>query len=518
MTERTEGWLLAAGAVLVAILAIGLRAWAIGTTPMWLDEAYSAYAAAHDFRFLWQVVPAYETHPPFYYSLLRLWTQLFGDGLFAERALGLAAGLLTLPVMVWTATAIAIWLGWELRRRRLLAFVTLALAAFSIPLVEMTREVRPYPLMILVYAVATRALVALLARRAAGKPLKGVAFTTYLVAEALLLWLHNLGPFWAAALGLAGLVALSASKPKPSDRAWFFAGQAAVFIVYLPALAILTDQAPTWVHSTWLVFSWAAPLAHLPVLYAVPGWQGLAAVMLLLLGGAALAMAARGRRLLAMLLLLGVVPTALSILVSATVAPVFISRTLTPVAVPTLLLAAIGAVAWARRPGWVGAGAAMILVANLLAVDLQARAGPPMQDWYRTLDWLAQRHRDGDLILAYPNEGALPLERALQDRGLHWRVRPVPATMPAPDEPGGWHPTGSRGVISLPKARLEAIARSPQVARVPRVWLLRLGAPTYDPGDMFLTALRRDRRETAQFVEGPIDIRRLEQPHPVGSR
>lgn len=510
MTERAERALLLAGALLVALLAVGLRAWAIGRTPMWLDEAYSAYAAAHDFRFLWQVVPAYETHPPFYYSLLRIWTLAFGDGLLAERALGLAAGLLTLPVMVWNAAAIGSLLGWEPRRCRLLAFVTLVLAGFSIPLVEMTREVRPYPLMILVYAVATRALLALLARRRNERVLPSPAFAAYLVAETLLLWLHNLGPFWAAALGLAGLVALTASRVSGPDRGWFVAGQMAVLIVYLPALLILIDQAPTWVKSTWLVFSTGALTAHLPVLYAVPGWQGVAALILFLLGLAALIGAGRGRRLLGILLLLAIVPTALSILVSATVAPVFISRTLTPVAVPTILLAAVGGVAFAGRLGWVGAGATMILAANLLAVDLQARAGPPMQDWYRALDWLAARHRAGDLILAYPNEGALPLDRALGDRGLRWPVVPVPSAVPALHQPGGWHPTGSRGVVSLPQSRLAGIARAPEIMRVPTVWLLRLGPETYDPGDGFLKALRRDRRETARYLDGPIDLRRLD--------
>ncbi len=79
-----------------AIAGAALRAWHITGDPLWLDEAYSAYAAGKGFRFLWHVVPLYETHPPFYYTLLRLWTLGFGDGLMALRALGLLCGIATL--------------------------------------------------------------------------------------------------------------------------------------------------------------------------------------------------------------------------------------------------------------------------------------------------------------------------------------------------------------------------------------------------------------------------------------
>ncbi|QJU56624.1 hypothetical protein HL653_01445 [Sphingomonas sp. AP4-R1] len=509
MKEAQEARLLVAGGLLLAILGAVVRLWHVSVTPMWLDEAYSAYAAGKSFGFLWVVVPRYETHPPFYYTLLKLWTLVFGDGLVAERALGLAAGLIAPFVIAWSAGAAAEGLGWEPRRQRLAAFVAFALAALAIPLVEMSREVRPYPVMILVYALAVRALIGIARVRSEGRRLAGPAFGVYLLCLEWMLWLHNLGPLWAAALGLACLAAFLASRARPADGGWFVAGHMAVALFYLPALDILLDQAPTWVKSTWLTFGLGGLSDHLPVLYAVPGWQGLAAVVLLILAVAVLAREVRGRRLLAMLLVLAIVPTALSILLSMTVAPVFITRTLTPVAVPWLVLLALGAAGARDKAAWIGAGAALMLVLNMLAVDGQQRAAGPFQNWYGAVAWLQQRHAPDDLILAYPNEGALPLERALKDKGLDWRVIAVPRPVPAFDA-DGWHPTGSRGVISLPRPHLEAIARAPEIAQVRRVWLLRLGNTTYDPGDMFLNALRRDRRITGRFVAGPIDIIGLE--------
>lgn len=503
MSERRAIWSLAA---VLAFLGAGLRLWHIASTPFWLDEAYSAFAAGHDFAYLWHVVPRYETHPPFYYALLHVWEFAFGDGLIALRAPGLLAALATPPCLAWAAWAAGRMLGWEAQARRRLAFVAFAFACLAISPVEMAREVRPYPLMILVYALAARALIGIAIRRNEGGPLAGRDFAAYLLLVELMLWLHNLGPLWAIALGLAFLVAVSARRPTIADLAWIAAGHLLAGLLYLPALLILADQAPTWIASTWVRFAIDDVMwLRLGVLYAVPGWQSLAAGALAVLGLAALRKARQGARLAAMLLLLALVPTILSIALTLAVAPVFITRTLTPVAVPSLLLLAIGAVAWRRPIGWVGLGAALMLGGNMLAVDLQARAAGPPQDWYGTVAWLRQRFRPGDQIFAYPNEGALPMARALRDKGLDWPIRSIPSDMPAFDG-GGWHPTGSRGVVSLPRARLQAIAREPATRAVPTIWLLRLGAETYDPGDMFLDELRHGRHVVRRWVDGPIDI------------
>ena len=92
---RSFGLLLA----LSAVIGLAVRLWNIGGEPLWLDEAYSAYAADHDWAFLLHVVPRYETHPPFYYSLLHLWVQAFGNGLISLRLPGLLAGIAAPPMV-----------------------------------------------------------------------------------------------------------------------------------------------------------------------------------------------------------------------------------------------------------------------------------------------------------------------------------------------------------------------------------------------------------------------------------
>ena len=481
--------------------------------PMWLDEAYSAYAADHSFAFLWHVVPLYESHPPFYYSLLHLWVLAFGNSVAALRLLGWFAGIATLPVMALVADQAGRWIDWAAENRSRLRLAAIGLASVSLALVEMTREIRPYPLMILCYAAAIGLIVRLACRACQQRPIAGGALAAYLILLETLLWLHNLGPLYGLALTLALAIALPLRALGRSDWLWLIAGHLLVAAAYVPGLLILRQQAATWTVHTWLQFhlDWGL-VDHLMTLYGAPGWVGLASLLLSALAVATLVQAQNGVRLAAMLLVLALLPPLLAILLSITVAPIFITRIFTAVAVPAMLLLAIGASAPGRYR-MLGIGAAVLLGASMLTAGVQARLGPPMQDWYRTVDWLAAHFRRGDKVFAYPNEGKLPLFYALRDKGLSLPIRAIPTDVPALEIRHGTHPTGTRGVSSLPPAELHAIAEEPGTRAVPTIWLLRLGAKTYDPGDVFLRELHRGRYVVRAWQDGPIDIVGLRQ-HP----
>lgn len=495
----------AIAATLIGVIALAARGWGIWAEPMWLDEGYSAYAASKGWAFLWQVVPRYETHPPFYYSLLRAWTLIAGDGLVAHRMLGLVCGLATLPVVALAAWRLARLAG---ANPAPVTLAALALTAVSPMLVEMTREIRPYPPMILVYASATLGLLAIAERRAAGLPLAGRAFTGYLACAALMLWLHNLGPLYAAALGLALLCVARVGTMRRADWLWLVGGHLLVLAIWSPALFILLDQAPMWVKATWLKWSTVDLWRRATVVFAGPrDDMRIAALVLALLGGAVLLAARGGWRLLAALLLLGGLPLAVSLIVSATIAPIFIIRTMTPLAVPAILLMACGA-HWHRwRFGWLIPVAALAwITVEQARMDLAARERPK-RDWYRTMEWLAPRFRPGDMVFAYPNEGALPFDRAARDYGLTMPSRPIPTEIPSLNPPpGSWYVSGSRGVPSLDRPHLRAIAEEPATRAVPTIWLLRLGPWAYDKGDVFLEELSKGRVEVGRFKDGAIDI------------
>jgi len=503
MRDRRTIWMAAA---LLAAIGVGLRTWKLTGDPMWLDEAYSAYAADHGFSFLWRVVPLYESHPPFYYMLLRLWVLPFGDGLASLRLFGWMFGVATLPALWLVAASAGRWIGWEADQRRRLQLAVIALASLSLALVEMTREIRPYPQMILLYTVEIGFILRLARRAEQGRPIFGRSLAGYLLLLEILVWLHNLGALYGLALTLALTFALPLRQLARRDWAALVVGHAIVGLLYVPCLMILRSQAAVWTQHTWLQFSldWGL-IDHLMTLYGVPGWIGLGSLVLAGIAIAALYRAPHGTRLTAMLLTLTLLPPIMAILLSLTIAPVFVTRIMTATAAPAILLLGIGASAPGRYriPG---VGAAVLIGASMLAADIQARMGPPMQDWYRTVDWLAAHVRPGDQIFAYPNEGKLPLHYALRDQGLNYPIRAIPRDVPALEDRHGTHPTGTRGVSSLPRPELQAIAEEPATKAVPTIWLLRLGAKTYDPGDMFLEELHRGRYIVRSWQDGPIDV------------
>ncbi len=490
-------------APLLMALALVLRAWHTTSEPLWLDEGYSLYAAEQGWHFLWHTVPRYETHPPFYYSLLRLWIGVAGSSVGGLRAFGILATVIAVGMTMLAAREAGRYARLEAWGATAVILAAGLLAALSPAIHAMAREVRPYPLMILTYSVAIWALLRLGRAAQEGERLPRRVLVAFFIAQAAMLWLHNLGVFYGAALTL-GLALVVVRRDLPR-RDWIAlaVGHVVVALLYLPALAILVDQAPTWVSATWLKFSWDELPQRLQTVYASPVeitvWISVAALVLAL---AALLGDRRRARIAAALVVLALLPVILSVIVSATIAPVFIPRIMTALAVPAILVLAFAPAA--PRKFWLlGVAVVPMLALQYLIWDLRDLASPPRQDWYGTADWLAARLEPGDEIWTYPNEGALPLQYALRDRGIAATVRPIPTPVPSIDV-GGWYPTGSRGVVSLPRGRLRAIAASG--GKIPTIWLLRLGANAYDVGDVFLHELWRDRRWVGRWESGPIDL------------
>ena len=494
---------------IVIAAALWFRVGGLTANPFWLDEAYSAYAADKGFGFIFNVLPSYETHPPFYSAILSAWTDIVGNSLTGFRSLGLLAGVALLP-LCWLA-------GREIARAVkfdpcLCALAALALLAVSPPSVYITQLVRPYALMALAYLFGIWCVFGLARHyREAGR-LDRKCWLGYLISLALLIWLHNLGALYAAGLGLSLLILIGPLRLIREQPHAFFIGHFTVALVVLPAFLILLDQAPTWQKSTWLRFHWDGIDQALYTIYGLSGFG--AFVIAALIIGSAIFKAAKGERPTWLALLaLAFVPMLFSLLITLTIAPVFLSRTLAPLSIALILLVGAGAAA----PSLFSRAAfgALMLLTTIQMVALQRQ--PPTENWYGAAAWLKARVAPGDMIYAYPNEGALPFSYALRDKGITLPIRSIPGPVPAND-PTGFHPTGSRGVASLPQYRLETIAADAQSQKIRTIWLLRLGASTYDRGGGFLKALSRTRKPIGRWNQDPIDIIGLRQSPQVTPR
>lgn len=492
----SKPWLLGATLIVVLLVAIWFRVTGLASAPFWLDEAYSAYAAEKGLTFILTVLPGYETHPPVYSALLSGWIKLAGTSLGGFRSLGLVAGLLLFPLSWAVACRAADAIGAD---RRVAGIAVLALLAVAPAIIYITRLVRPYALMALAYLFGLWAILALTRYHSDHGRLHPGYGCAYLASLVLTVWLHNLGTLYAGSLGLALLILMGPMVLIRRHGRAFFLGHGAAALLVLPAYIILLDQAPTWQSSTWLRFSWSAVGPNLLTIY---GLANLIAVLLaLFITAAAIGQRRKAARLWLALLTLCLLPTLLSLLISVTIAPVFLARTLAPLSLILILMIGLGVSLPWRLPR----AAYLILLVTTAAYSLSASQLPPTENWRGAANWIKARIAPGDVIYAYPNEGALPFGYAMRDLDLAYPVRPIPSPVPASD-PEGWYPTGSRGVVSLPRHRLDAIASDARSRNVPTIWLLRLGASTYDKGDGFLAALRRDRRVVARWTDGPIDV------------
>lgn len=136
---------------LLALVVVGVVLRFIGITrqSLWLDEAFSAYLAAHPYRVIVPFVIGSDAHPPLYYLLLHVWL-VFGASTLAMRSLSALASSASLVVMFL--------LGRRLANQRV-AFLATGLMALSAFQVWYAQEVRMYALTTLATLVAVYALM-----------------------------------------------------------------------------------------------------------------------------------------------------------------------------------------------------------------------------------------------------------------------------------------------------------------------------------------------------------------------
>ena len=144
--EAHEWWCL--GGILAVFSAVvlgNITRWSI-----WFDEAFSAYLVRFDLAQITHFT-ALDVHPPLYYWLLKLWTMVFGHGIFAVRSLSWILAIVGL-IGVYV-------LARYLTKSKTYGLVATMAAALAPTLVRFSDEARMYTLVFAIVVWATYVLL-----------------------------------------------------------------------------------------------------------------------------------------------------------------------------------------------------------------------------------------------------------------------------------------------------------------------------------------------------------------------
>ena len=482
----------AVAAVLAAALL--LRAFRLGDWPLWLDESWSRWISGQDWEGLSDSATQLDTHPPFYYALLKLWRELAPSTNWGLRLPSLAAGLATVCATYWCACAIP-----RLKRTPWAAAFALALAALSPALIVASRQARPYALFALAFAAALWAALSLLRADDKDRP-RYALWLAYLVALECTLWLHSLGPIFGAALAGGLFAAFAAEGSLRRHFRPFAAVHALAALAYLPCMAIILEQRRNWTTS-WLRFSPFDVPDGLATGLAAPGFGALLIVALAALGARAMLRDAAERPAGVVLVAAAVGPAVAMLIVSIVSSPIFLPRTLVPSVAPLLLLAAAGL--FAVRSEKLRPKLALACLALFAFVSSVSVVRPPEEQWDRLPAWLGSRMEPGEEIWLLPNELVLPLGYAGGAEGR--AVLGVPAPFPAPTFSGP-RPSGTRAVPGLTGEASAALVAAARKRGVRGVWLVSRMPLLFDPGSTLKRALGPQSLKSQETAFDPIIV------------
>ncbi|GAB4371918.1 MAG: hypothetical protein Kow00114_33080 [Kiloniellaceae bacterium] len=494
-------WLLAVATVLAAALAARLLF--LGDKALWLDEAYSVWFSAQSWHSLWQEVPRFETHPPLYYSVLKLW-RFFGSGEGTLRALSVLASVAAV-LLVMLAGYIAAPRPCKLP---MAAGAGLFFATSALQL-DYAQQARPYALLALAMSLTLAAAVWLVAHpERAAQSLLGpgrrdravpAAYLCLAIGVALMLWMHNLGGVFAAAL--AGVLSFwwtaQAGRRRPLLLNLLGAALLA-FAFYAPNLPNLASQVQTVAAQFWLeapsltgaallmaqVYGqWQAPIGNSPLQLIIQGVIGLPIALLGIAGLWRLFATVPERRWIAWLLLgTAFGPTLAMLALTYTVRPVLLDRTLLPAQVPWALICAAAPFALPRLPArtiW-GAVVAICLLnaAGFIADQATAARRDAERPWRAIAQRIAASDAAGAPVVVVPNSGALPLGYYDAALGTILAIHPLPAAYPARGD-SYRYPAGGQGVPGIDDTVLPLLAEA--TAEASTVWLITRLEPLFDP-------------------------------------
>jgi mannosyltransferase len=396
------------------ILAVGLalRVFLIGHESIWLDEAISwqfAHISQHE---LWTEV--LDTHPPLYYSMLRLWL-VFGDSEAALRSLSVVFGML--------AILLTYVLGRQIADARVGLFAAALMATSALQL-EYSQEARSYELLTAASLAASIGLVGILQAHEARRRPRIAICVLYVVGMVIALYAHNIALLLFGVAGLVGLADAIRRGTLGSTAVWVALNVLVVagWCYWLPVV---------WQQSTGEMprLSWLKPPNLQAVIEGARNLYGQGYVYawqpVINLIGAPLAIAGaflhrRAGFPIAYLLAAAFGIPLLEIIISHLGRPVYMTRTVIWVAPLFFILVAM---AFAR----VRLSHAVLATGLMIAIQLVGVKNyeqlPKKEPWRQTAQSVAEQACPGDVMLLAPYSlSEAPFEYYFERRPISARV------------------------------------------------------------------------------------------------
>ena len=222
--------------IVFMVIAVLLRAPAIGAKDIWLDEANTVRIAEDPAGFMISRLKL-DSSPPLYYLTLHYWMKIFGQSETAVRSLSALLGVLLVAAVFLVA-------------RKLFNPGIGALAAIFTALspiqIMYSQETRMYTLLPLLGLLSCYFFVRFLEEP------RPVILALSALFTVLALYTHNFGFFL---LPVQFFMLLATKSPPRSFLKWSIS-LAVLFILYLPWLPILLFQIRNGTHYAWIAQIW----------------------------------------------------------------------------------------------------------------------------------------------------------------------------------------------------------------------------------------------------------------------
>lgn len=499
---KSIGWFIPAVG-LVLILAIVFRLPTLTDRSIWTNEAYSYWFSNLSWTALWTQTPFYETHAPFYYSLLKIWTALAGTSEAGMRSLSVVASLATVAI-----TALAPRLLGQEKLGDRIGIVAALLLAVNQGNIEYAQQARPYAIQTL-FATAMILASAIMLKRMLidERDTPRISAERWLYVSSgvfggVTLWLHNTSPFiiFGNWIGLFGAIFLFSVNQR-RDSIVAIKALLIALLIWAPCVPIALIETRTvsgvfWATLSPTMLSWPFTLAAGGKLAFIP------AIFIAVLAWLRLYKSSRPFALYVACVLF--IPVGSIFTVSYLFKPVFVTRTFEWMAPVFLLVVAAGLFVPGRMQKL-----KFVLLPLLLVLCLgqdMTYYETPTQDLRGAAQYLQANYRKGDVLVTYPNEVQLGLDYYLRDAANDMEMVPLPAKYPAV----GWprpYLQSNRGVPSLIESDRPQIARA--LASHQRVWFV--GELTRQDDNMAIVASELYRAHgaavsSAEFVGAPITL------------